>query len=225
MSKKKKIIGILTLVLLLVGAGWWMFASGEDPQVQKVQQMRQDLFVEGKRPDMEKMKALWEEERKLTPEQRMQMDGPRRQEMEQRMKKEMTDYFSMTKEQRNAYLDKRIKEMEKRQKEMASGKAPQGPPPGGGAGGPPPGAGAGGPGGPGGGPGGPGGGPGGPGGPGGGPGGRPSADQMRQHRVGMLDHHSPQDRAMHSAMMSDMAKRRVAAGLSPMPEPPGRPPR
>lgn len=204
MSKGKKVVGIVATLLLLVGVLCWAF-GGEDAQVKKVRQMRDAMFVEGKPPQREKFEAFRKEFDQLTPEQRRQLDGDRRQEMERRREKEMDAYFAMSTEQRAAFLDKRIAEMEKRR---ATGGPPPGAPPGGG---PPPGSP--GPGGP------PPGGPGGPGGPG-----RETPAQRRQHRVDMLTHSSPQDRARRAAFMADEIKRRVALGLSPMPAPPPRPP-
>jgi hypothetical protein len=225
MGKRKKTIGAVAVIVLLTGGLlWWWFRG--DAQVEKVKQLQAGMFEAKKPPTMEQMDEMRREMDKLTPAQREEVMRPMRERMQQDMNKRMDEYFALSPQQRMAFLDAEIQKMEKwrkdfenrmRQGNQGRNGAAVGPPPGGAGGGP-----GGGPGMPGGGP------PGGPkGGPGGGPGPGPwamGADARKLFRNDMLDHFSPAQRAKMDAFFSDMQKRRIALGLSPMPAPPGPPP-
>lgn len=226
MGKRKKTIGGILLLLVLSGGGYLYWASGEDANVTKVRQLQAEAFSGKGPPSREKMDEMRQAMDQLTPEQRDQVMRPMLQDMGRHMMQRIDDYFALSPEERGAYLDKEIREMEKRQKEFeawqkkaaSQGKSGNGQ-------GLPPGGPGGGPGGPGGAPGG-GGGPGGPGGPRGWP--PPGmmdrgSDTAKQHRNEMLDHMTVTQRAKLDNFISDMAKRRVSQGLPAVPTPPGRP--
>ena len=226
MGKRKKTIGVI-LLLLLLGGGYWYWASGDDANITKVKQLQAEAFSGKGPPSREKMDEMRQAMDQLTPAQRDQVMRPMRQGMQNHMMKRIDDYFALSPEERGAYLDKEIRDMEKHQKEFeawrkkaaSQGKSGngQGGAPGGPGGGP---GGSGGPGGPGGGPGG-----GGPGGPGGPPPGMMDrgSDTAKQFRNQMLDHMTVTQRAKMDNFISDMAKHRVSQGLSPMPTPPSPP--
>jgi hypothetical protein len=141
--------------------------------------------------------------------------------MEREMETRIESYFALSPDQRAAYLDNEIREMEKRRNEFERRRQQDGQGANGNNPGPPPG----GPGGPMGGPGGPGGRRGGPGGPGGPPGPWDMAsDAGKLRRNDMFDHLSPAKRAKLDVFFTDMAKRRIAQGLPARPSPPGPPP-
>jgi hypothetical protein len=220
-KRSKTSIAILILLLLIFGL-YWMFSSREDAaQMQKVREMGVTLFTEKGPPDRSKMDAFRKEMDKLSDNQRHQMMEEHRQEMEARQEKHLDEYFAMDKAHRQAFLDAEIKRMEERRKEMESrgpeGGPPPGPPPGG-EGGPPPGGEGGPP------PDGPGGGR--RGGGGGGPHTRPATGSVaeKNRRNHFLDHQAGPRGARMGEFISDMAERRAALGLSPMPEPPRRRP-
>lgn len=226
MKRRGIVIGVIA-TSLLVGGAVWFWCSGEDAQVEKVKELQATIFTGNGPPNREQMDAMRTEMDKLTPSQRAEVMRPMRERMEREMETRIDSYFALPPEQRAAYLDNEIRQMEQRGKEMeqrrkefesrrqqagsdANGSNP-GPPPGG--------------------PGGPMGGPGGPGGPGdgpGGPGGPPgpmdmASDAGKVRRNDMLDHLSPAKRAKLDAFFTDMAKRRIAMGLPARPSPPGPP--
>jgi hypothetical protein len=220
-DKRKRTASLLVVAsLLLISGVSWFLSSGSNAEVEKVKQLQATAFSGKGPPSREKMDEMRRAMDQLTPAQRDEIMRPMREQMERRMEKRLDDYFALAPEQRAAYLDKEIKEMEKRHKEFESRRQQtgqgkngpdSGPPPGGG-----PGPGPGGPGAPGGGP--------------GGPGGRPprpeemGTDAAKQRRNDMFDHMSPSQRAKMDLFFSDMAKRRIAQGLPARPSPPGPPP-
>lgn len=222
MGKRKKTITAIVLLLLLGCGIYWIYASmAGNAQMEKVREMQKTLFTDKGPPDRAKMEEFRLEMDKLTPGQRMQLMEPMRRQMETQMQKRLDDYFAMNKAQRAAFLDAEIKKMEAFRKQMEksgqNGPGPGGPPPGG-MGGPPPGVMGGGP------P--PGGrGPGGPGGPPRGPWSPPASGTAaeRRGRNFFLNLGARAGASRMGEFMSDMAERRAAAGLSPMPEPPKRP--
>jgi hypothetical protein len=225
MGKGKKITVAIILLLLLCFAGYWLYTRiVGNAQLEKVKEMQKTLFTGNGPPNREKMEAFRVEMDKLTPGQRFQLMDSGRQQMEVQMKKRLDDYFAMDKAHRAAFLDAEIKRMEDFRKQMEKNggmngrPGPGGPGGPGGMGGPPPG-GMGGP---------PPGGAGGRQGPprGGPPPGGPPASGSTAERTGrnfFLNMAAGAGHARFGEFMSDMAERRVAAGLSPRPEPP-RPP-
>jgi hypothetical protein len=138
MMKTWKKITIGTVVLLLIAGGVsWAFWSRPDPQLQKVKDMQAELFKKGTMPSPAEREALHKEMEQLTPEQRRAAWDQMRGHFEQRLDKQVAEYFALPKDKRNDYLDKRIAEMQKMRKEMEDRRAQSGQsgPPGGGPGG------------------------------------------------------------------------------------------
>jgi hypothetical protein len=214
MGKRTLIIFVLVL-LLAGGTAWaWRFlrTTPPDPLVAKIKQMQEEVANLPPDKQREQFEAMRKEMEGLPREERRQLfqDGFRNM-----MQKRISDYCALPADQKTAYLDKQIEEMERRRLEGGSRR--------------------GGPGGPG------GGGPGGPGGLGGGDqtsggtsaaasqtgqdkgqggpgsGQRPSAQQRLQFRKQMLDNGTPQQRAQTAVYINDMNQRRSDLGLPPMP--------
>jgi hypothetical protein len=212
MSKRKMTIGVV--VILLVGGTVWAWMSRPDAQVEKVKQMQAEAFKEDATPEQRRQnfELVHQEMEKLSPGQRDQVREYMREGMERRMDQQVSAYFALPQEQKIAYLDKQIKEMEQRRKEGETRRAQAGQSGQrqGGAGGPP-------------------GGPGGPGGQQAGGRGQPrppqSADARLQRRDQRLDRSTAQQRAQRSAYFADMQQRRLQLGLPASPFPgrgPGR---
>lgn len=138
MTRRKKISISAIVLLLLVGICWWAFGH-ESAQLRKVRQLMKDNPMpppgKGGPPagDRAKFDAMRKEVEKLNPVERMKLFGGMRQNMEKHMVNELNNYFAMTTEQKKAYMDNRVKEMEKHRKEMEQNKDK---PPTGGPGGP-----------------------------------------------------------------------------------------
>jgi hypothetical protein len=194
MSKGKITAGVVAIVLLVVGSVW-AFKSRSDPQVEKVRQLQAEAFKPGATPDQRRasFELVRKEMDQLSPEQRHAVREGMHQNFERQMDQRIADYFTLPPAQRVAQLDQQIKEMEKHAKDQAS-RGRQG----GGAGG-----------------GGPGRGPANAG--GGGPPRDNSATARAVRRNERLDRSTPEQRAQRSAYFSDLKKRRVELGLSPMP--------
>lgn len=213
-SITKRIIAIAVVAILLLGGAVWAFLRNQpDPQVEKVKQMQAEMFKEDMTPEQrrENFQLVHQEMEKLTPEQREQVHQEGRERFERRMDEQIVAYYALPAEQRVAYLDKQIQEMEQHRKEWESHRGQGGPfgPPPGGAGGPP--GGAGGP-------------PGGPGGPqaGGGPPTPPrdnSSEARQQRRNQRLDRSTAEQRSLRSAYFAEMQKRRTELGLPASPFP------
>jgi hypothetical protein len=138
MSRNKKTVLALAILLGLGAVAWALLPPGPDPQLVKVQQLQQKLFdPDGKMPDADRRKAFGEfgrEAEKLTPEQlaKLMRDSP----FAKRMQQTVVSYFDLPEDQRVAALDKQIDEMEKFRKDMEKrrgerGGRPEGGPPGG----------------------------------------------------------------------------------------------
>lgn len=199
MSRNKKTVMALLVVLGIAAVAYALLPAGPDPDVVRVQQMQEKLFdPNAKMSDDDRMKGfreMGEASRNLTDEQRMQI--MRENPMAKRMRQSVVDYFDLPEKDRVALLDKHIDEMEKMRKDFAKRmkdrQAKGGGPPGGFGGGPP------------------GGGPGGPRGAGG-----PSGSDRNERAKKMLDNTSPQERAMFGEYFKQMSDRRQQRGLPPM---------
>ena len=120
MSRSKK-IGLLAIFALLIGgACWWLF-GGESAQMQKVRQMQQEMMAAGKPPDRETMDNFRKEMDKLSSDEKMELGKGMFENMANQRRKEMDAYFAMSKEEREKFMDNRIKEGEKMRKQMAAG--------------------------------------------------------------------------------------------------------
>ncbi len=197
---KKRTVGIVVVVLLLVGGAVWAVCGREDAAVRKVKEMQKEVFAGNGPPNREKMEEFRQAMHELTPAQRETMHDEMRSGFERRMDQQIAGYFALPAAQRNTYLDNQIKDMEKMRKDMEARFAKQGqgqnragPPQGG------PGVGAGNQSGP------------NAGGPGGGRNRNPSARSEGRNR--MLDHTSPEQRAQRTAYFAALQKRRIELGL------------
>ncbi len=201
MSKRKKIAVAIVAVLLFVGCALWVRHAWANAQMEKVQRMQEELFAGG-RPKPEDFDKLRKEMEKLSPDQRDElMERGMRRGME-RGRKRIDDYFKAPPNQRRDVLDKQIaedeqrrKEWEKRRKENGDG---NGQPPGNGSN--PNGQNAG------------------QGGSQGGQAGRgrnqnQSPEARSANRNRMLDHTTPDQRAMMAAYHAAMTQRRIQLGL------------
>jgi hypothetical protein len=206
MKKRKLTIVLVVAILLIAGGVWAYMRSGPDPQLEKIKQMRAEMFKEGTGPDPAKLAELREAEKQLTPAQQQQLRRDGRERMERRINETLDTYFSLPKEKRTAYLDERIKEEDKWRKAMEGNRGRNG---------------TGGPGGGGGGMGGSGGG-GGPGsgsGPGSGGGQNqqgPNTDARSQRQLQRMDSMSASRRAQFQTFRADMNQRRSELGLPPI---------
>lgn len=208
---RKRMIGILSAVLLLVVGGVvWAVFGREDPAVQKVKELQKEAFAGNGPPSREKMEEFRQAMHELSPEQREKMHEGMRSGFERRMNQQIAGYFALPAAQRNAYLDKQINDMEKMRKEMEARFAKQrqgqgqgqnrtGPPQGqlGAGGGSPQGPNAGGPGG----------------------GGRNRTPEARMtRRNARLDSATPAQRAQRTAYFAALQKRRIELGLPAFPQ-------
>jgi hypothetical protein len=123
MTKRKMgiIVGVLTLLIVCI---IWIMRGRADAQMQKVRDLGKDAFAGG-RPDRDKMKEFRDEMDKLSPDQRDRLRDEGRQAFEQRENEEMAKFFAMPPAQRNEYLDKRIRDDDRRRKEWESRRAQQ----------------------------------------------------------------------------------------------------
>lgn len=197
-------VGGTVAILLFFAAGWLVWANMEDPKVTEVKALQQELFSDANLDDAarrERFGQLREKMDGLTEEQRDAIRGSMFEGFRQRENARMAEYFALPADQRVAYLDAEIKQMEDRRKQWAARRnsGDDRGPPGGGRGG------FGGRGGQGGGPGGGG---------RGGPGQDPQERKDRQRN--RLDNSTPTERAQRTAYFEDMAKRREELGLPPM---------
>ena len=209
MTKQQKtwlatIAGIV-LLLCLIGVGWAL-SRREAPQVAKVRQLQATAF--SRELDSEKRRELFDQMRseseKLTDEQRSTLRAEMRETRTEQMRTRIDSYFAMNSEQRKAYLDEQIDEMEQRRKEWqkmakqreARGEGDRGEARGQGDRR----------------------GPGRPRGAGGGRGrdANRTAEDRNDRRRGFLSHSSAEDRAKFMAYLEDMNERREARGMEPM---------
>lgn len=206
---KRKITVAAVAILLVVGLSWaWM--KRPDPEVERVKQLQAEAFKEGTTPEQrrENFDLVRQEMEKLSPAQRDQVREHMREGFERRMDEQVKAYFALPKEQRVAYLDKQINEMEQRRKqwEARRAQASQSGQPQSGTGAPP----------------------GGPGGPqaGGGPPGPPrdnSPEARSLRRDQRLDRQTAEQRAMQTAYFAELQQRRLQLGLPASPFPGPRP--
>lgn len=203
---KGKIAIAIVAILLVGGAVWAFLGNRPDAEVEKVKQLQAEAFKPDATPEQrrENFQLVRQEMEKLSPEQRDQVREQMHEGFERRMDEQIRTYFALPAEQKTAYLDKQIQEMEQRRKEWEVRRAQGGQ---GGAGGQQSGAG---------------GQQGGPGGQqaGGGPPRPPrdqSADARAVRRDQRLDRSTAEQRAQRSAYFADLQQRRVQLGLPASP--------
>ena len=120
-GKKKWIVGIGLLLSVFAGIAWAAWQPSVDPQLAELQEMREKLDAKGeeKLPKAER-RQLFREMRdkfeKLPPELQKQAFDAGRPQFQQFMEQRLDDFFALKPEQQKAELDKRIDEMEKRDK-------------------------------------------------------------------------------------------------------------
>jgi hypothetical protein len=87
--------------------------------VQKVKELQAEAFKEGATPEQRRQNfdLLRQEMDKLGPDQRREVRDQMREGFQRRMDEQIDAYFALPPQQRVAYLDKQITEMEKRRKE------------------------------------------------------------------------------------------------------------
>lgn len=191
MSKNKKTVLALLIVVGLAGVAWALLPPGPDPQMVKVQQLQEKLFnPDAKLSDEQRRTAFGElrqESERLSEDQRMTL--MRENPMVKRMQQTVVGYFDLPQKERKAALDKDIDRFEQFRKDMekrrAGGDRPPGPPGGFGNRG------------------------------------NMDASQRDQMRKRMLDNTSPTERAMAGEYFKDMENRRKERGLPPMGGPGG----
>ena len=118
--KKRTIVIMVAVLGLLIGGTVW--AMRKDP-VQEIRDMRkamQDASPEDRRELGEQFREKLDQ---LTPEQRSQLWQDGQQERERRGDAEMAAYFALPPQDRTAYLDQQIQEMEKRRAEREAKRA------------------------------------------------------------------------------------------------------
>jgi len=121
-KSSKKVVWIVLLLLLALGATAWAMRTTEDPQLAKVMAMRaeienENLTREQRRELFEKIRPEFE---KLTEEQREGLFSDRRRQWEARERKELKEFFAMTPAQQTAALDKRIDRMQQWEKDRGN---------------------------------------------------------------------------------------------------------
>jgi hypothetical protein len=132
MSRNKKTVLVLVIVLGLGATVWALLPPGPDPQMVRVQQLQEKMF-DAKMTD-EQRRAMSGEMRqevdKLTDDQRMQL--MREHPFAKRMQQTVVAYFDLPEKERKAALDKDIDRFESFRKDMekrrGSGDRPPGPP-------------------------------------------------------------------------------------------------
>jgi uncharacterized membrane protein YgcG len=196
MSKRKIAIAVGIVIVLCAGAAWALMRSGSDPQLENVKQMQAELFKQGTRPDPAKLAELRKAEEQLSPAQRQEVRQNGREQFERRMNQTVATYFALPADKKTAFLDERIKEMEKWRKAREADGAQGGRagPPGGGGGG---GAGGGGAG-------------------AGNQNSQSNRDSQMARRLQRMDGTSATQRAQWQTFRSDMNQRRSDLGLPPM---------
>ena len=113
------IAGGATVLLLIVVGILWAISNHEDPQVERVRQLQAKAFADEvpREQRRELFEQLRSESEKLSDEQRRSLRSEafanRRQEMQRRIRQ----YFELSAEQRVAYLDEQIDDMEQRRNE------------------------------------------------------------------------------------------------------------
>ncbi len=131
MTGKKKVwfvlAAIATLLLFASGFSWaWWFKT--DPQVEMVRALQAKAFsAESRTLDPEERRAVFakmrEESEKLTDEQRRALREEVREGFQGRMQERIGRYFELSGDERVAYLDAQIDEMEARKRGVASARA------------------------------------------------------------------------------------------------------
>lgn len=122
--KRNTIIGTSIVVLLLVGVALWYWL-GSDREIEKLKQLQAEVFSKETRelPDeerREKFANYRQQYERLSESQQRQLRKQMYSGQQQRISSKIHAYFELPKAQRIAYLDKQIKESEKRRKQFAN---------------------------------------------------------------------------------------------------------
>ncbi len=203
MTGKKKVwfaLASIVMLLLFVGGIRWVWWFKTDPQVELVRELRAQAFSEESRalePDARRavFEKMREESEKLSDEQRRALREEARDDFQGRMQQRIGSFFELSGDERIAYLDEQIDEMEERreqwrQREQNGEAGRRGPGTGRGGVGARNGQGRGGR-------------------------GNMTAEQRNDRRRGFLDRTSAEDRAQFTAYMDAINKRRAERGLEP----------
>ena len=124
----KKIVARGVVILILIAGTVWAYRRHRvDPQLKKVLQMQAKAF-DGNLPE-DQRQAMRTQIRtqmdKLSESQRRQVFGEMGARFERRENERLAAYFAMTAQQKQAYLDQQIAEMQKRQAEREARQAAQ----------------------------------------------------------------------------------------------------
>jgi hypothetical protein len=118
----KWIVGVAILLLTAVAA-WAYLPEGKDPNLAKIEQLREQM--DG--ATGEQRRELWgqmrEVYRSLPEEARQQLSDQRRQRWEAREQKFLNEFFAMTPAEQTAKIDEQLKEEEERSKRWAQRRA------------------------------------------------------------------------------------------------------
>ena len=201
--KKVFALGIVIVILVTATTVWAHRRRRLDPEVGKIMQQ----FDKAEQLPEDQRRAMRGDFRttmeRLNPSQQQQLREQMGIRFERRANAQAAAYCGMTADQKRAYLDQQVAEMQKRQQEWESRRAAEQAQNGTGAQDGGSGRNGGGPGG---------------GGPGGGPGGRGNRfDQQAQaqRRNQRLDNSSPEQRAQRNAYVQDLRAQCQAAGVTP----------
>jgi len=192
-KRKRAVLALVLLLLLLAGAGAYR-RFRPDPGLAKVQALQQQLRAQAARNlPPERRRELWQQfraaARTLAPQQRRELEKDRRRARQKQLK----EYFTLSKRERVAYLDRQIDRLQARLREQQQNRP--GARGGNGtavAGGRGPGAGGRGA---------------------GGAGGASSPQDRLQRRMAWLDQTTPEERAQWSAYRKDLNQRLQQRGL------------
>ncbi len=122
----KKMVAIGVAIVLLITCTVWAFCRHRvDPQVQKLVQAQKKAFDEQLTEEQrrEMLRNFRAETRKLSDSQRQQVFSQLRPLMERRANAQMDAYCRMTADQKAAYLNQRIAEMQRWQQEREARRA------------------------------------------------------------------------------------------------------
>ena len=117
MNGKQWVSAVLIVALTGLGGSWAWGYWKERSQLNKIEQLRAELFSEASRElPPEERRARWEELRAeaelLSPAQRERLREEGRQRWEERAEERLAEFFAMPDEQRKQELDRQIDQME-----------------------------------------------------------------------------------------------------------------
>ncbi len=125
LGNRKRIVLISGAVVVLVGVVWAVWACWPDPHLARIEELRAQLTGAGNL-SAEQRRQLWGELRKeveqLSPTEKRELMKERRE----RQRQQLEDYFKMSKKEKDAYLDRMIDRMEQGRRERQRDQANNG---------------------------------------------------------------------------------------------------